>query len=324
MQSHGTDSLISAETIRPHIPKNSTIIVGLSGGPDSVCLLHLLAQLKTTLNLTIIAAHLDHGWRAESIQDALWCQKLCQNLNIPIVIATADSFTYQPKYNGSKEDIGRKLRRYFFKTLASQYQAQAIALAHHQDDQIETFFIRLLRGSSVTGLAGMKQHDGMYLRPLLSLSKLSILSYLAHHQLSFVIDASNESSSFLRNRIRHNLLPTLDLVDNRWSKTIPNSIQQLQQTNDFLDAHSHTVLESISTPTSPKTINIDKFLQLHQVIQHRILLNLMIEQQIPFTASSSLFAEIIRFLQASKHHQHTIYAKYQINKKHGQFYFVTL
>lgn len=320
MPHHGTDRLISADTIRPYIPENSTIIVGLSGGPDSVCLLHLLAQLKKTMNLNIIAAHLDHGWRPESGTDATWCQKLCQTLNIPIILQTASSMSYQPKHNGSKEDAGRKLRRYFFESLVTQHHAQVIALAHHQDDQIETFFIRLLRGSSIAGLTGMKQQDGLYLRPLLSLSKSDILNYLDHHQLSFLIDASNESNAFLRNRIRHDLLPTLSTVDARWSKTIPSCIEQLQQTNDFLESHTQAMLESISTPTTPKTIDIQKFLMLHPAIQHRILLNLMISAKTPFIPSTALFVEIIRFLQSNKHQQHTILTKWLINKKNGLFY----
>lgn len=327
MQHHGIDpksSLISAQTIRPYIPNNATIIVGLSGGPDSVCLLHLLVQLKTDLNLNIIAAHLDHQWRPESSKDALWCTQLCQTLSIPIVVQTAPQMAYQPKYNGSKEDLGRKLRRYFFETLATQYQAHAIALAHHQDDQIETFFIRLLRGSSIAGLAGMKQQDGLYLRPLLSLSKQDILNYLTHHQLSFVVDASNQNSIFLRNRIRNNLLPTLETVDGRWAQTIPNCIKQLQQTDDFLQIHTQSVLANITASSNPDIINTQKFLMLHPMVQHRILLSLMIKEQILFTPSTALFDEIIRFLKSTKNHQHTIYSKYQVIKKQGYFYFTHL
>jgi len=316
----GTNRLISAEHIRPHIPKNSTIIVGLSGGPDSVCLLHLLTQLKQKLNLNIIAAHLDHGWRQESTSDAVWCQAWCKSINIPIVAQTASSLACQPKYNGSKEDLGRKLRRYFFESLATKYQAQTIALAHHQDDQIETFFIRLLRGSSIAGLTGMKQDDTLYVRPLLAFSKQEILNYLDHHKLSFLVDSSNESDIFLRNKIRNNLLPMLTTIDPRWKRTIPNCINQLQQANDFLESHTQMVLQSISTTTNPKTISIQQFLQQHQVIQHRILLNLLIEQRVPFTPSTALFAEIIRFLESTKHQQHAISNKLLIIKKQEHFY----
>lgn len=324
MPHSGTNRLISPQDIRPYISANSTLIVGLSGGPDSVCLLHLLAQLKDNLNLKIIAAHLDHGWRQESTSDAIWCQDWCNAMNIPIVVQTASSLAYEPKYNGSKEDLGRKLRRHFFESVAQKYQAQAIMLAHHLDDQIETFFIRLLRGSSTAGLTSMKQQDGLYLRPLLLFSKQEILHYLATHELSFLVDASNQSNAFLRNRIRNDLLPTLSTIDSRWPHTIPNCINQLQQTNDFVESQAQSVRTAIASPINHNMINIDAFLKQHIVIQHKIVLTLMIEQQIPFTPSTGLFSEIIRFLKSTKHSQHVFLQTYLIIKKQGYFYFSTL
>src|SRR5258706_6585470 len=96
-------SIISPEQIIPFLTPNTTIIVGFSGGPDSVCLLHLLAQLKEKMNLKLIAAHLDHGWRKESQTDAVWCQQFCQNLGIEFTSSTPSDLNFQPKYNGSKE-----------------------------------------------------------------------------------------------------------------------------------------------------------------------------------------------------------------------------
>jgi tRNA(Ile)-lysidine synthase len=189
--------MINAQTIKPYLTPNSTIIVGFSGGPDSVCLLTLLAQLQQELNLTIIAAHLDHQWRPESGQDAAWCKEFCQQLaNVLFIAQASSSLNISIKYNGSKEELGRKLRRNFFQQLAQKHNANHIALANHLDDQLETFFIRLIRGGSVTGLAGMQQQDGLYVRPLLHVSKQEILDFLQQHRIPFLTDATNVILNF--------------------------------------------------------------------------------------------------------------------------------
>ena len=216
--------IISSDQIIPLLTPNTTIIVGFSGGPDSVCLLHLLSLLQEKMNLKLIAAHLDHSWRKESQDDALWCQQFCQKLGIEYASTTSTKLNFEPKYNGSKEDLGRKLRRHFFEYLAAKYNAQTIALAHHADDQIETFFIRLLRGSSIPGLSGMSMQDGLYFRPLLQFTKSDILMYLKKNKLNYLLDSTNSQKNFLSNRIRLDLLPILSTIDSRWQTTIPNTV----------------------------------------------------------------------------------------------------
>ena len=117
------------------------------------------------------------------------------------------------KDTGSQEDRGRRLRRTFLEKIAKEHSADAIALGHHQDDQQETFFLRLIRGASITGLAGMKPRHGLYIRPLLDCKKESILTYLRTEGLSFLHDSTNEDDSFLRNGIRLNVLPALRSCD---------------------------------------------------------------------------------------------------------------
>ncbi len=153
------------------IHDGARIIIGLSGGPDSVFLLHALAQLRTTRKLFLVAAHLDHEWRTESAQDMQFCKTLAESYAIPFVAKKISQLSLSYKSNGSKEEYGRKARRFFFESLAQEYNADAIALAHHADDQQETFFIRLMRGATVSGLYGMKPKDGLYIRPLLSIKK---------------------------------------------------------------------------------------------------------------------------------------------------------
>ncbi len=134
------------------IPPHATLIVGLSGGPDSVLLLHYLAALAHTHNLTLIAAHLDHEWRPDSYKDVEFCQELTQRLGIKLVASKLSDLSLSRKFNGSKEEYARSMRRHFLEQIQHQYHANFIALAHHADDQQETFFIRMMRGTSLSGL----------------------------------------------------------------------------------------------------------------------------------------------------------------------------
>jgi len=130
-------NLIKKESL---IASNSTIIVGLSGGPDSVALLHILKELKPELNLHLIAAHLDHGWRPESVKDAQFCSQLCRQWGVRLITQKLSEIKSRAKFNGSREEFARRMRRQFFEDLMHEHGASAIALGHHADDQIETFF----------------------------------------------------------------------------------------------------------------------------------------------------------------------------------------
>jgi tRNA(Ile)-lysidine synthase len=314
--------MISPSLIKHSIPANSTLIVGFSGGPDSVCLLTFLSELAPKLNVTIIAAHLDHQWRPESAQDSLWCKNFCLTLNdVTFVSQTITELNFDSKYNGSKEEFARNLRRCFFQDLALKYQASHIVLAHHADDQLETFFIRLARGSSVTGLTAMKEEDRTYLRPLLKVKKEEILNYLHHHKIAYLTDSTNIDPKYLRNRIRYQLIPTLCKVDERFENNIANCMTHLQKTDQFLDQITLETIEKISTQN---LINIKLFLDLHEILQHRILMHLLIQHKIKIIPSSALFEEIIRFLHATKSLQHQIHQQCSIIKQSNHFYFKSL
>ena len=154
--------IIKHNLINPH----DTIIIGLSGGPDSVFLLHALLHIKDKYNLTLIAAHLNHEWRPEADAEEELCRHLARTI-LNFVSQKLSCLIITVKKNGSKEQDARLMRRHFLESVAHTYNAQRIALGHHAQDQQETFFIRLIRGSSLTGLTGIKPHAGLYIRPLL-------------------------------------------------------------------------------------------------------------------------------------------------------------
>jgi tRNA(Ile)-lysidine synthase len=293
------------------IPNKSTIIVGLSGGPDSVFLLHFLQSLQEGKQLTLIAAHLDHEWRSDSANDAEFCKTLCAQLAIPFIHQKLSQLGFTHQYSGSKEEYGRRARRFFFEQTAQQYHAQLIALAHHQDDQQETFFIRLLRGSSLTGLTGMQPQQDAYIRPLLCVSKQEIVDYLDKQNNVYLIDPSNISDDFLRNRIRNNVIPALRLSDTRFDTTFATTLERLQETEQFLQKLTQ---QTFDTLFNNQKLDYKQVLELEPVLQYRILLHWLCHEQVPFTPTQSFFDEMIRFLQQTKNNCHAIHHQWSIQK----------
>lgn len=214
--------------------KKRTVIIGLSGGPDSVCLLHILAQIKDQYNLNLIAAHLDHEWRKNSADDIIFCQNLARKFNIDFYYAKASQINLDKKKLGSPEELGRLLRRKFFEQLAQRFNSEHIALAHHKDDQIETFLIRLIRGSSINGLASIRPQNGLYVRPLLNITKQEIYDYLSENKLEYLIDSTNAEQVYLRNKIRHFVIPALGKSDARFSSNIIRAIDNISKTDAFI------------------------------------------------------------------------------------------
>ncbi len=297
------------------LPEKATLIVGLSGGPDSVFLLHYLAYLRAQRSFTLVAAHLDHGWRTDSSDDVQFCQELCKNLDVQLVIAHARDLGVSLQRHGSQEALGRSLRRSFFETVRQNHQATAIALAHHADDQQETFFIRLMRGASLTGLTGIQPRNGHYIRPLLTIAKADILAWLAHHKIAYCNDSTNTAPTYLRNRIRTDALPALRRCDTRFDNTFARTLEQLQTTEDFLHTLTLTTLHDMTVPQSSACIRRTPYLQLHSLMQQRVLLQWLIASKVKHTPTQSFFAEILRFIRQPGNGAHVIAPGWQLEKR---------
>lgn len=294
------------------------IVIGLSGGADSLFLLHVLATLRPKYNLTLWAAHLDHGWRATSGQDVVFCDEIARKYSIPLISEHASAFVTQvPKKNGSLEALGRSLRRAFFAQVAQETGAHAIALAHHQDDQFETFFIRLFRGASVTGLCGMKPQDGLFIRPLLCCRRAEIETALQQEDLAWLQDSTNEDRRFLRNRIRHDLLPVCRTCDGRFGQTLTQTMDQLSQASSFLDELVAERYQKIIRQDERFGVMlvIEHLLGEHAYMQRALLLRWLIEHKVPFTPSNGLLDEIVRFLNNTKSVQHQLAQNWRVGKK---------
>jgi len=191
------------------IKPGGRIVVGVSGGADSMALLHILHRYCREKGGEVIAAHLNHGLRREAIQEEQLVKDTCAAWGIACYTRQVDVAAEAARTQKSTEEAGRDCRYQFFRELAHQVQADHIATAHHQNDQAETVLLHLLRGSGIRGLQGIKPVSGPLIRPFLCVTRQDIEQYVQENQLPFCQDLSNSDPVFTRNRIRLQLIPYL-------------------------------------------------------------------------------------------------------------------
>lgn len=301
------------------IPHNSSIVIGFSGGPDSVFLLHFFKLIQQDRNLTLYAAHLNHEWRGdEAEEDALFCKRMASELAIPYIQARLSDLPDTPQHEGSREAQGRAARRQFLTTVQQKTNSPLIALAHHADDQQETFFIRLMRGASLAGLVGMAPKAEQYIRPLLNIHKKEILAYLEEHKIPYREDRSNYEPDYLRNRIRATVIPALKAADERFDHSFMHTLSRLQETEDFLRTLTEQTFAEIATPeTHGHTLDGARLKSMHPVLQERIIVYWLCKEKVPFPPAYGFLREIIRFIESPYGGSHKVHTTWGLTKKNN-------
>lgn len=259
------------------ISSGDRILVGVSGGADSVCLLLFLYTLYREKDVSLEAVHVEHGIRGEeSRQDAAFVEKLCQRMNIPCQIVTVDVPTYSQENGLGLEEAARILRYEAFVRLAKEKHAK-IALAHHMEDNAETILFQMIRGSSLTGLCGMqpirRDMDGIcYIRPLLKVHRKEIEDFLMSHDMEFRVDSTNQELDYSRNYLRKVVVPALTEVNVQAVSHMNETAAKLLEIKDFLDSETEKHWAECQEKTS-KGIALDtkKLFGLHPVIQRELL-----------------------------------------------------
>lgn len=258
-----------------------TVIVGVSGGPDSVCLLHVMAGLRTELGMDLHVAHLDHMLRGEEARaDADFVAELAASLGLPFTVQHTDVEAYRSVERLSLEEAARKVRYRFLAGVAQTAGSSTVAVGHTADDQAETILMRLLRGTGVPGLYGMqacmiREEPGCrairIVRPLLETTRAEVEAYLSSIQASAREDSSNLSHSYFRNRIRRELLPILRKYNPRVDQALLRMADTLSAESDFLDQHVDTIWGGlVKALDNELTISRDVS-QLHVAVQRRLL-----------------------------------------------------
>lgn len=264
------------DTINKHrlIEKGDKIVLGLSGGPDSVCLLHILKQLEQELDITIFAAHLNHQIRGlEAQRDAMYISNLCDKLGVKFFVKSIDVPQYCKENGLSLEEGARKLRYDMFDEIKNSIRANKIVVAHNLNDQSETILMRLMRGTGLQGLKGIEYKRDVIIRPLLDIERKDIENYCEVNELNPKIDSTNLESVYTRNRIRLELIPYMKKYFN------PNIIESLvrmshiiKDDNDFIENEAIVQYNQIANKDEDSVyINIEKIKKLHISIKNRIL-----------------------------------------------------
>ena len=255
------------------------VVVAVSGGSDSVALLKALEMLSYEYRLTLIVAHLNHGLREDAPSEERFVRKMAADMGFIFESKSLDIASLRRISGKCMEDTSREVRYDFLNDVAKKHGARKIALGHHINDQTETVLMNFLRGSGPTGLKGMlPARDSTYIRPLLGVTRDEIISFLASHGLPFVTDASNADQRYLRNRIRHELIPLLKARYNpKLDESIKSMAEIMRVEDDYMEVATAKVLTAwgVTPGNSEFRICISAFLECHKAIQRRIMKRLL-------------------------------------------------
>ena len=244
------------------LSENESVLVGFSGGADSVCLLHILKSLSYPVS----AAHLNHGLRGkEAERDENFAQAFCFKYGIPFFAAHKNISAIANATGVSEETAGRNERYKFFDEVASKNQVDKIATAHNKNDNAETLLMHLLRGTSTDGLSGIPQKRGNIIRPLLSCTREEIEEYCNKHNLSYVTDSTNLKNIYMRNKIRLDLIPQLETYNPNIISTLTNLCELSSVDKDYFTTQTDKILSGNTTA------DICKLKYLHDALLYRTI-----------------------------------------------------
>lgn len=252
------------------------VLVAVSGGPDSVVLLHMLYLLKDELGISLHVAHLDHMFRGkESAEDALFVAETAKRYGVPATIDACDVPAYRDRYRQSGQEAAREVRYRFLRETADRVGASRIALAHQADDQAETILINFLRGTGIKGLKGiLPVREGFYIRPLLNIRRSDIEHYCSKMNLSFRQDVSNLKPVYARNRVRLSLMPLLEKEYNPGLVPVLLRLGEICREEDgYLEEQAEKAFQDILQEKAPGRVVLclDGFRSMPPAIMRRVV-----------------------------------------------------
>lgn len=275
--------LVMLEKVRRTVEKykmlqpGERVIVAVSGGPDSVALLHALYELRRELSVELIVAHLDHRMRPGSQADARFVAELAKSLELPVVSGAIDVPALVQREKRSPEEGARMARYRFLREAAQSQNANAVALGHTLDDRVETFFINLLRGAGLEGLAGMPpvryECNVRYIRPLIECTRDEVRRHLKERKLSYREDPTNRDLRYLRNRVRWELLPLLQELSPSALEAVVRASEIARLAHEHLQRHLEELWPDLTAQGRSGELALDrrKLLALDGIVQEYVI-----------------------------------------------------
>ena len=258
------------------INENDKIICGVSGGPDSICMLDILKNLKEDLKFEIVVCHINHLIREEAISDEEYVVNYCKENNIKCYVKRIDVKKYANNNRQGTEEAGRTIRYEFFEEILQKEEANKIAIAHNKNDKIETIIMNMLRGSGISGLKGIEpKRENKYIRPLIETERNSIEKYCEEKKLQPRIDKTNFINDCTRNKIRNIVIP---YIKNEFNPNIINTMDRLSSVIDEEDDYLEKITKEIFNKLKIKqekgylVLNLKEFNKQETVIKKRLIL----------------------------------------------------
>ncbi len=268
---------VEATICRHHmLASGDTVLVGVSGGPDSVALLHCLVELRSSWSVHLVVVHLNHQLRgATADQEAAFVERLASRLEVPCEIGSRDVASYGAEHRLSIQEAARAVRYAFYDEVAARRGAGKIALGHQANDNAESVLMHVLRGTGPRGLAGIPPvRDGRIIRPLIDLGRLQILRFLEERGSEYVRDHSNLDPKYLRTRIRHELLP---LLKENFNPKVVHALTRLasivRQEEDFFNQQIRSAFQDLvlEQRTNRITLSASGLARLHPALLQRLV-----------------------------------------------------
>lgn len=257
------------------LDKGDSVIVGVSGGPDSMTLLTLLLELKEEYNLQIYVAHVNHMIRENAIKDEEYVKEFCDKNNIKLFIKRENIIEKSKQDKKGLEETGREVRYNFFEEVSKNTNSNKIAIAHNLNDKIETIIMNLTRGTGISGLKGIEPKREKYIRPLIEIERSEIEKYCEEKKINPRIDESNQDNTYTRNKIRNIVIP---YIKKELNTNIINNLNRLseivKENEEYLEKITTEAYKEILLEKQEKIIRFDtkKFIKQEKIIQKKLIL----------------------------------------------------
>lgn len=260
------------------IENGDRVVLGVSGGPDSIAMLNILSKIRQNglLDFEIFVAHVNHGLRENAKLDEAFVEDFCKKMKVRCFVKQAHVAEIAKREKRGLEETGRKVRYDFFDEIQQKVGANKIGIAHNQNDQAETILMNILRGTGIKGLVGIEKKNGKYIRPLLETQRFEIEAYLKEENMEARQDESNNDNAFTRNKIRNVVLPYLE---KEFNPSVVGALERLsklaKEQEEFLEKQIAQVYDEICISENlPNEIilNIREFNKQEKLMQKRIIL----------------------------------------------------